>query len=322
MNIAFLIAAHKDEQQLFRLVKKLLTIGDIYVHIDKKTTPSVFENFCNYLFSDYQNHVYVINNQINVARGGYSQVKWIEECLRSALMNKSVKYDRFFTLSGLDYPLWSTRKIMDYCTAHPDEQWFTVWNISKSKDKRQQKKVRYYHLFRDIPLPHNSFWRRAIIVGSRLLLRGLGFRKPLQVNIDNQICDVYVSSEWFSITRPCAEYVIKQLTTNKSLVHYFQTSYAPDELVFATCIMASPYKKGIDEVIGEMSSGLVNRTKLHYIEYAGKIFSYSLKDYDKLMKSGKMFVRKLESGLSESLIAKIDEANSETNMENSDKLNF
>ena len=58
MNIAFLIAAHKDEQQLLRLVKKLLTIGDIYVHIDKKTASSVFENFRNCLFSDYQNHVY------------------------------------------------------------------------------------------------------------------------------------------------------------------------------------------------------------------------------------------------------------------------
>ncbi len=108
----------------------------------------------------------------------------------------------------------------------------------------------------------------------------------------------------------------------KSLARYFQTSYAPDELIFATCIMASSYKKGIEEEIGEMSSGLVNRTKLHYVEYVGKIFSYSLKDYDKLMKSGKMFVRKLESGLSESLIAKIDEANSETNIESSDKLKF
>ena len=49
----------------------------------------------------------------------------------------------------------------------------------------------------------------------------------------------------------------------KSLARYFQTSYAPDELIFATCIMASSYKKGIEEEIGEMSSGLVNRTKLH-----------------------------------------------------------
>lgn len=33
MNIAFLIAAHKDEQQLFRLVKKLLTIGNICTNL-------------------------------------------------------------------------------------------------------------------------------------------------------------------------------------------------------------------------------------------------------------------------------------------------
>ena len=57
----------------------------------------------------------------------------------------------------------------------------------------------------------------------------------------------------------------------KSLARYFQTSYAPDELIFATCIMASSYKKGIEEEIGEMSSGLVNSTKLQFEEKVSKI---------------------------------------------------
>lgn len=36
MKYAFLIAAHCDVDQLLRLMKRLLSLGDIYVHIDKK----------------------------------------------------------------------------------------------------------------------------------------------------------------------------------------------------------------------------------------------------------------------------------------------
>lgn len=50
-------------------------------------------------------------------------------------------------------------------------------------------------------------------------------------------------------------------------------------------------------------------TQLHYIEYTDKIAVYSLADYDKLKASGKMFVRKLQSGISDTLVARLDTEN-------------
>lgn len=36
MEIAFLVAAHTDAKQLFRLTWSLLEMGDVFIHIDKK----------------------------------------------------------------------------------------------------------------------------------------------------------------------------------------------------------------------------------------------------------------------------------------------
>lgn len=45
---------------------------------------------------------------------------------------------------------------------------------------------------------------------------------------------------------------------------------------------------------------------LYYIEYKGYIETFTEDDFDKLIASGKMFVRKLQSGVSDQLMDKID----------------
>lgn len=52
--------------------------------------------------------------------------------------------------------------------------------------------------------------------------------------------------------------------------------------------------------------GLANLTPLHYIEYDKKINTYTIEDLSKLIKSGKMFFRKAETGKSDRLLDAID----------------
>ena len=42
MEIAFLVAAHTDAKQLFRLTWSLLEMGDVFIHIDKKNKNPYF----------------------------------------------------------------------------------------------------------------------------------------------------------------------------------------------------------------------------------------------------------------------------------------
>lgn len=232
--------------------------------------------------------------------------------LLNACVNSGNEYDRVFFLSGLDYVLVSDKEFCSYFERNKSKEFVCGINISKCREKRQQRKIRYYHFFRDVPLKSNSFLRKAIIVGTRLTLRALGFRKPLSIPVDGTSWDVYYGSSWSSMTFSCAKYVLKQMHENKVVWRYFSTCYAPDELYIPTIVMNSEYGKQAILCNNEERIYLMRATPLHYIEYHNFIFTYDEKDYDKLMLSGKIFVRKLVSGKSEKLIEMIDKHNFHT----------
>ena len=85
--------------------------------------------------------------------------------------------------------------------------------------------------------------------------------------------------------------------------NYFQTSYAPDELVIATIVMNSEFGR---QAHLSRSRRLEDLSMLHYLRYTDHIWTYDEKDFEKLINSGKPFVRKLMSGKSEKLIEMIN----------------
>lgn len=80
VNIAYLVEAHTDIEQLVRLCDALLLSGDVFVHVDKKTRDKNFWKILNrYQFN--HDRVTVLHHQHYVAWAGYSQV----ECFQSLL---------------------------------------------------------------------------------------------------------------------------------------------------------------------------------------------------------------------------------------------
>lgn len=71
-----------------------------------------------------------------------------------------------------------------------------------------------------------------------------------------------------------------------------------------TIVMNSVFRKHAIEINVNNFNKL---TPLHYLNYRGYIYSYDENDYDKIMSSGKIFVRKLVSGKSEKLIEMINQ---------------
>lgn len=94
-------------------------------------------------------------------------------------------------LSGLDYPVYSSKRFDEFFAQNRDKEFVCGYDISLSNNKRQLRRIVLYHYFRDIPLPHNSFLRRAIIVGTRILFHLLGVRKKPFVVIDGNKWDVF-----------------------------------------------------------------------------------------------------------------------------------
>lgn len=235
--------------------------------------------------------------------GGYSQVRayqsLINECVES-----QINYDRVWLLSGLDYPLWSNEDMMNFFNEYPDLELMRGINISN--DPMVKYKCVPYHFFRDMKAS-NRVRCRLIVLGEKLM-KVIPIRKKPYVFTNGKKNDIYMASEWWCLTGNCVRYLYEQLNNNKDWEHYFKYAYAPDELVPATIIYNSEFGK---KTVAEMPENWKARwfsaiTYTHYLEYTSHIHIYDENDYEKLMNSGKMFVRKLTSEKSLKLIEKIN----------------
>lgn len=120
-------------------------------------------------------------------------------------------------------------------------------------------------------------------------------------------CDVYAGSQWWSLTRSCAEYVLDKIDTNCHLRRYFRTAFAPEEIIFHTIIAASPFREHAVLREDGVYPGLAGATITHYIIYdeCGQ-HTFTERDYDMLVASDRMFCRKVVTGASDRLVELID----------------
>lgn len=112
-----------------------------------------------------------------------------------------------------------------------------------------------------------------------------------------------MDSSWVSLTGECAEFVLRQLEEDKALCKHFSTAYAPDELVVPTIVFNSVYASRAIRCTILDFKGL---TPLHYWNYTSHIWIYDEKDFNKIILSNKVFVRKLVSPKSDKLVEMID----------------
>lgn len=304
VNLAFLVVAHSDVNELLRLCQKLRYYGDAFIHVDIKANVEYMDKLhsgVSKLSGKY--NTYILDDRVYVTWGGYSQLYAQEKLLEAALTNDSL-YDRFFYISGLDYPLCSPNKLQLFCTENADKEYIRVYNITKGNDNYLSPKIKYYHYFRDIHLPHKSFLRRAIIGGSKLFLKAIGVKRNPFFYVKDEKWDVYQGSQWVGLTRSCAVYVLNQLRTNKEMVNFFKTTYAPDEMVVPTIIMNSSFAR---EEYNLNKYNFSELAYLHYLQYGNGMCILDENDFEKLMASGKLFARKFTSNKSKGLIKLINQ---------------
>lgn len=221
-----------------------------------------------------------------------------------ACLSCGVAFDRVFFLSGMDYPLWSNRRITEYLEANPEKEFIMGMNLTECYEPpKMQTRVRLYH-YRDWPFGNDTV-RRILYGGIRELLHLLKIRKRNYIVDNGSRRNVYCGSSWWCLTYDCMKYVYDVMTSNKSYENYFKTALAPDEMLVQTIVFNSHYAQKAMLHEGGYP-GLVGLTPLHYIEYDKSIAVYTEKDYDKLVSSGKMFFRKARTGVSDRLMDMID----------------
>lgn len=294
MKYAFLILAHEDPENLRRLIHALDDPHfDIYVHV------SGHADLESYRFSDYAlrySRLTVLEQRIRTYWGDMTLVDAMLALYRKARVTDS--YDRYITLSGLDYPLRSNREILE-ALANPSREFISARPLGDDLDfKIRGIYVWKYHLLARIA--------RHLVCNYHIPMhpKKLRLRKG-----DPGKSEVYFSSQWHALSGDCVDYLLRTLEENPHILRFFRWAYAPDELLIPTIVFNSPFA---DRAIpGAFSTDFeelfVNLPTIHYLRREDKnVVVFREPDFDALIASGKLFCRKVRTGISDTMLDKID----------------
>ena len=301
MKVAFLISAYTDPRQLGRLVHALCDgENHFFIHVDKKVDVRPFKEavgdaeapFCTFLEERYW-----------VQWGGFNQVRYQQALLR-ACMQSGISFERVFILSAQDYPLKPVASIKEALAKTPELEYMLGLNLSApSIPAKQKDRFRLYHFGRDIRV--RSYKLKMLCSGGlRTLMKILPLRKKPYVEVGGKQWPVYVCSSYMCITFALAKYLLAEMDGNEAVMKYFRYAFVPEELVIPTIVYNSAFAA---RTLGELPAykGLVTLSPVTHFWYGKQIKVLDGGDYDELIRSGKMFGRKFQTGRSEELMDRL-----------------
>ena len=290
MQIAVLVLAHKINDQFNRLVSCMADDFDVYIHIDKKTQNKSLK--CKRdnvrIFSEYP-----------VYWGSYNVVLATLFLMGQASRRNS--YDRYLIISGEDVPLKNNLFIKEFFRGNISEYFYysklphPVWIGNGGFDR-----LEYYYpnLLRDSD-PGGSYKKVSKWLEEKNKKKLIPLLK--KINLKRSLNFVpYGGTNWMDLTDECISQILKYIDRNSSYLNRFKYTRLPEEIFFHTLIC-------------NFTSGLtIEKNVLRYIDWrTGPEFPRNMRvdDYDRLIKSDKLFARKFNQDIDSEIIDMIYDHN-------------
>ncbi|WP_316736898.1 beta-1,6-N-acetylglucosaminyltransferase [Pedobacter aquatilis] len=282
MRIAHIIVAHKNPDQLQRLIKRLEHNNfDIFIHLDKKTDITPFKKL------EQLKNVTFIKNRMKCSWGGNNFLIGIFNSIREVLSNNK-EYDFINLISGQDYPIQSADVIYNF---FKDRKGYNFISYEEDQNSEWLKlaAMRYekYHL--------TDFDFK----GKHLFERALNIVAPKRKFPTSYKLYGGPKATWWTITGECAVKITELMSTNDKLNNFLKYCWGADELIIPTLVMHTSDK-----------SKVVNNN-LRYIDWSeGNAHPKMLKssDFDKIINSKNIFARKFDSEIDDAVLNEIDSA--------------
>jgi hypothetical protein len=280
-GIAFLILAHDNPAQLARLIDRLRP-HPVFLHIDAKSESAAFRACLE------RSHV-TPTDRMAVNWGGFSMVDATMTLLRRALAEPATRHA--VLLSGSCYPI---RPIAELAAALADAGDAVRYLPISSGTPHLLKAVRQRWFFDLQQHRGGTVARRAAQYGSKLLL-------PRRSGPPDGLVP-HFGSQWWGLSRACAELVLSEYDNNAALVAYYRRVLAPDEHFVQTIVANSEFADP-RHLISYRGAETFAETALHHIRItAGKGRRQGPKPalldpatcLDAMRRSRKFFARKLD----------------------------
>ncbi|MCX6268469.1 MAG: glycosyltransferase [Bacteroidetes bacterium] len=279
MRIAFLVMAHKDPEQIERLVTRLNHPDfDFYIHLDKKI------DIGNFAYLQQHKRVFFTLTRIHVSWASFSFTTAIYKCMEEILTSPE-KYDFIDVLSGQDYPIKPTNEIHKYFSAHQGRNFISFEKEGSDWWQHAIGRVSNYH-FINYKFPGR--YRLQAVVNAVMPKR----KFPLPYILYGG-----PRASWFTMSHDCAAYVVKFMNDHPKLRRFCNFTWGSDEFLFQTIIMNSDY------------AGTVLNDVINYIDWSGgganpKILT--VKDFESLQTSDKLFARKFDIKVDSEILDLLD----------------
>ncbi len=279
MKVAHLVMAHKNPEQLLRLVERLCHPQcDIYIHLDKKIAIDDFRPL------ERLSRVTLLTTRTDCHWGGYSLLAGMLNALEAVVASSG--YSHINLLSAQDYPLVSPGYWINFLHGHQGVSFISyagkddqAWNAAA--------KARYmrYH-FVDLKLPGKYFFQNLV----NKVMPGRTFPLPRFFGGNK--------GTWWTLSGDCAAYLVETYRTDRALMRFLKYTWAPDEFAIPSMIMNSPFAvKTIND-------------NYRYIDWSeGNVHPKILgvADFEKMVESKMFFARKFDMDVDSKVLDKIDQ---------------
>lgn len=284
---AYLIMAHKSEEQLCRLIKLLDDErNDIFIHIDKKCR-EIHEKKLEIVAEKSK---LIIIREITIHWGSDSIMRCELALLKAAAGGH---YAYYHLLSGEDLPIMSQDEIHAFFRENEGKEFIHFYSGEVKKNSAVYRRVSLYHWIRRRNMITRIFDKLSCLIQE--VCRVDRWKKQERV--------LMFGANWFSMTDSLAAYILEH---EKWLRHAFCNSHCCDEcflqtLVFNSDFVKKLYRNGFDNSY---------EANMRYIEWEGTKKSwhpktFRLRDYEDIIHSGRCFARKFNSEIDRAVIDSI-----------------
>lgn len=288
---AYLIMAHHNFHQLYRLVKFLDSRdNDIYLHVDRKAKD--FD--LSYLLTACSVSKVTMMPRKSLAWGGDSLTRCEIDLLKAALPGQ---YGYYHLISGDDIPLRPLGEIHEFFERHAGEEFIGVnWEATNKPDSGIYNRIRYFHVFQN-RVGRRGSGMNAVLWELQLILKNI--QKKCRVDRCKSIpFQLGKGSQWFSVTH---EFAVQIITFYEAVLkRAFAFSCGSDELLVQTVLLNSPQFMPRLSQLGNMRLIDWSRSPDGCSPY-----TFTDEDFEMLMAASQLWARKVSETVDSRIIERI-----------------
>jgi hypothetical protein len=302
MNLAFIITAYKYPEQLIRLVSRLYEPNrHFFVHVDKKTSPEIFETMIQGL--NRFSNVHFLNRHV-YHWGSFGIVQTTIDAINK-LAERQLEYDYVVYMTGQCYPIKPNLFMDDFLDKHKRTSFIEYSPFPSVKLGGQAWRYGGYDR-----IEHWHFHSLGTNLKARLRsIQNLRYDHPywmirLLANVVfpkrtfPHSLHPYGGEGTWCLHRTHIDYIRRFMCERPDFAKFFKFVNIPDEIFFQTILANSSF-----------TNDLINQ-KLHFIKWPTKPSSHPLilrlEDFDNLATSPALFARKFDATVDEQILDHID----------------